>query len=123
MSTYQILLIMIWVWGICGLLWISLRSSGKNGGRELSDHEDCPNKCGPMNLFKKPPSILYLLPEDICEKADLDEALETPENMFGYLLGVCPECGFTLISAPAYAYDWDDHKWILRNSDESGDKK
>jgi len=89
----------------------------------MPDNENCPNKCGPMTLFKKPPAILFLLPEDICDKAELDEALETPEHMFGYILGVCPECGFILTSAPSYEYDWDDHKWILRISDETGEEK
>lgn len=76
----------------------------------MTDRSDCPNKCGPMTLLKKPMAILYLLPEDVCELSHL-EGTETPEHMFGYVLGVCQECGFTLSSMPSYEYNYDEHKW------------
>ena len=89
----------------------------------MTDRESCPNKCGPMTFLKKPVAILFLLPEDVCELAELEEA-ETPEHMFGYVVGVCQECGFVFTTAPSHEYNYDTHEWGLRQtSDETGDKK
>lgn len=86
------------------------------------DCEKCPNECGPMTILKKPMAILFLLPEDVCELSHL-EGTETPENMFGYVIGVCQECGFVLTTSPSYFYNYDDHKQkSLQDSDETGDK-
>jgi len=78
---------------------------------------ECPNGHGPLVFLKKPIAILYLLPEDICDLAEL-EGTETPEEMFGYIIAVCQECGFIYTTAPAYEYDYDSAKWRRCESDE-----
>lgn len=70
----------------------------------------CPNDCGPLTILKKPVAILYLLSEDICDIIGLN-GIETPEHMFGYILVVCPECGFIGTRPPTYEYDYDRGKW------------
>lgn len=78
----------------------------------------CPNNCGGLNFFWKPIPLLHLLPEDILDLAQL-EGVETPDDMFGYLVGVCAKCGFMLSSPPTYEYDYDNYKWIRISSDST----
>ena len=72
---------------------------------------ECPSGHGPLILFKHPIAILYLLSEDLCSIGEL-EGTETPEDMFGYILGICQECGFIVTTSPNYEYDWDYSKWV-----------
>lgn len=60
----------------------------------------CPNGCCYLTLLKRPPPMLHLLPEDF---VDLLDGKDIAEGEYGYLAGVCPECGFVLISGPMEA--------------------
>lgn len=71
----------------------------------------CPNDCGDLTILKKPISKLYLIPEDLCDLGELEGA-ETPEDMFGYIVAVCSECGYILGTSPTYEYDYDASKWV-----------
>lgn len=84
----------------------------------MTDLRKCPNKCGPLNILKKPMAILYLLPEDVLDMCDL-EGTHTPENMFGHLLGVCGECGFTLLTTPIVERDYDNGIWVFPDDEEA----
>ena len=72
---------------------------------------ECPNDCGPLTVLKKPISKLLLISEDLCDLGGL-EGIETPMDMFGHILGVCPECGFIVGTPPTYEYDYDIHQWV-----------
>ncbi len=72
----------------------------------------CPNDCGSLTILKKPVAILYLLSEDLCSLGKL-EGTETPEDMFGYIMAVCPECGFVGTRPPTYEYDYDNYEWRI----------
>lgn len=88
---------------------------------KMTDRNNCPNGCGLITILKKPMAILFLLPEDVCELSHL-EGTETPEHMFGYVVGVCQECGFVWTTAPTYEYNYDEYKWeSLQRSEESAE--
>ena len=80
----------------------------------------CPNAHGPLVIPKHPIAILYLLSEDLCSVAELEGA-ETPEGMFGYVIGFCPECGFVATTAPSHEYNYETCEWRLRTSEKKED--
>ncbi len=80
----------------------------------------CPNNCGDLTVLKKPVAILHLLSEDLCTLGKL-EGTETPEDMFGYIMVICPECGFVGTRPPTYEYDYDNYEW--RRSEETQEER
>ena len=58
----------------------------------------CPNGCGELTKFEKPIAILYVVPTDLLEV--LYEGVDTPEDVFGYLVAHCDKCGFNLSTPP-----------------------
>lgn len=60
---------------------------------ELIEVGDCPNGHGEMVFFNYPIDILYQIPEDLMEPL---EGVDTPPGMYGYIVAICQECGFTL---------------------------
>ena len=83
----------------------------------------CPNDCGPLTILKRPIPKLHLVPEDLCDPL---EGVETPEDMFGYITAICPECSFILGTPPTYYYNYDLGIWkkIKRQpSDEKPSKE
>ncbi len=67
---------------------------------DMKEHGQCRNACGALTLLKKPIPILHMIPTELVEHLS---GKETPDGMYGYLAGVCPECGFVLISGPMEA--------------------
>lgn len=53
----------------------------------------CPNRCGPLTILKRRQAIMYMIPMDLIEELE-----NKSEGMYGYVAGVCPECGFILIT-------------------------
>jgi len=54
----------------------------------------CPNDCGDLQIFKKPIALLYVTPTELIE--ELYQGVDTPEDVFGHIIGHCDKCGFTL---------------------------
>jgi len=53
----------------------------------------CPNQCGSLTILKRRQAILYMVPMELIENLE-----NCSEEMYGYIAGVCPECGFILIT-------------------------
>ena len=68
-------------------------------------HGECPNECGKMTMLKKRQPMLHLIP---IELIDSPEIKDVPEGEYGYLTGVCPECGFILITGYLSKFDERD---------------
>ena len=53
----------------------------------------CPNRCGSLTILKRRQAIMYMIPMELIEELE-----NKSEGMYGYVAGVCPECGFILIT-------------------------
>ena len=69
----------------------SMRDEGE--GSDMSEDAGCPNSCGVPILLKRRIPILHLIPTELLDHL---QGKETPEGMYGYLIGTCPVCGFIL---------------------------
>lgn len=54
---------------------------------------ECPNQCGPLTLLKRRQAVIYMFPSELIECVDNPSV-----GKYGYIAGVCPECGFILIT-------------------------
>jgi len=63
----------------------------------------CPNECGDL-VFIKPHEILYLIPESLFDYIPVD----AKDDHYGYIVAVCPKCGFILTSGASREEEEDE---------------
>lgn len=68
------------------------------GAYDKINRELCPNGCGELTVFKKPITILYLIPDELL--ITLYEGVELSEDSFGHIIAHCDKCGFNLSTTP-----------------------
>jgi len=77
----------------------------------------CPNRCGSLTIMKRRQAIMYMIPMELIEELE-----NKSEGMYGYVAGVCPECGFILITDNKEAETANNLRNAIKELEEQDNK-